>query len=147
MNKCREKIKVLILGPKMTPFPNFGHNIFLKIIKNYFHPLCNAIHLVQIQKNVINRFTWKAKTVDFGPRNDSISHFGHNKNFYFNACLQVQFQENLMKRFREKFKCWFWIKKCTISPILREWLIKVTNLIGQPELHCFIWVLKKSHCN
>ena len=110
MNIFREKFRSVDCRPKN--YPHFGHNKnFIK--KSHFYPIFNASYQVHFQKN-LNRFREKFKSIYFRPKNDPFLLFWgwyefslkyQNSLFYpiFSAFYQVEFQKNVMKRFRGKF--------------------------------------------
>ena len=66
----------------MSYLPHFGHN--KKLLKSLvrLNHFFNACHQVQYQKNLMNRFIEKFKSVDFGPKNDTCTTFLAKHEFF-----------------------------------------------------------------
>ena len=79
----KKSSKVLILDPKMAHFSYFLHNKnFLAKSKTITYPIFDICHLVQFQKNLMNRSREKFKNVDLGPKITHLPHFEQNKIFF-----------------------------------------------------------------
>ena len=88
--------------------------MLLKIQNCHFKLIFGASHHIQFQKNISDRFKEMFKSVDFWPKNDSLTAFEHNKNFLkkfknhfyplLNASHQVSFLKELMHGIKKKVK-------------------------------------------
>ena len=117
MNRFREMLTHVDIWSINNLFiPFWAQHEFSLIIRNHlFYLIFNSCHRVQFQINLIDRFREMLKNVDYWSINDlfilfwahqEFSPIMENHLFYplFNACHKVQFQDNLMNRFRGNVK-------------------------------------------